>query len=449
MILEEYLNKINAHKAEIDSIGELSMDVLQRINDKFRLELNFHSNKMEGNSLTKAETQSVMLNNITVSGKPLKDILEIQGHNAVIQDIQKMARGDMNITENKIKNIHSGIMFEVEQDKKNQIGKWKNTKNYLYNYRGERMDFTAPEDVAVEMNTLVNWLNNELISFEKRKNLLSILQISAEFHLRIVSIHPFYDGNGRTARILMNLILTRYGFPPIIIKENEVDAYSQYLAHAQEYEKNPLPFYEFLASLLVRSMELYLRGARGEDIRDLDDFDKELRLMEINLLNDKKKEVEQTPELIREVFSQSIFPLTKILHTRLNKFNAYFYISKMEIVIDGFTNSGWNSDFETFMQPHLKNWNNYNEIILEYLWQDFKQEEVSKIRNQTRIIFRFEPFKYTVSYSATAVEIQELSAKYYSQQLNKSEIEKIVNYFSIQILKSIKDEYEVCTGKKL
>lgn len=101
------------------------------------------------------------------------------------------------------------------------------------------------------------------------------------------------------------------------------------------------------------------------------------------------------------------------------------------------------------MQPHLKNWNNYNEIILEYLWQDFKQEEASKIRNQTRIIFRFEPFKYTVSYSATAVEIQELSAKYYSQQLNKSEIEKIVNYFSIQILKSVKDEYEVCTGKKL
>ncbi len=449
MSLEQEIHKINALKAEIDSLGILSNENLQRIHDKFRLELNFHSNKMEGNSLTKAETQSVMLNNVTVAGKPLKDILEIQGHDAIIREIQGMVRGEINITENKIKNIHSGIMFETEEDKKKQIGKWKTIKNYLYNYRGERMDFTAPEDVAVEMNSLINWLNNALIALEKGKSKTHILEIAAEFHLRFVSIHPFYDGNGRTARILMNLIFIRYGYPSVIIKDEEKDAYSQYLAHAQEYEKNHLPFYEFIARSLIRSQALYLKGARGEDMRDLDDFDKELRLMQINLMDKRSQKIKKSPELLQDFFKRSIYPLYLKLLTQLNKIDYLFKRSEKVIVLKDTRYSFWNEDFESFIECNLENPKMFEEFIIGNLWENFKQLEDKHFNILAKVVFNFQDFNYIISLDQSGDKITELTSKFYSEQLTELEIDKIVDDVSHRVLKLIKEEYEIHTGKKL
>ncbi|MFO0434627.1 MAG: hypothetical protein ACK5ZT_05215, partial [Sphingobacteriaceae bacterium] len=87
MALREILDKINELQAKIESFGQLDKDTLKRIQYRFRLDWNYHSNAMEGNSLTQSETRSVMINNVTVEGKPLKDVLEIRGHDKVITDI--------------------------------------------------------------------------------------------------------------------------------------------------------------------------------------------------------------------------------------------------------------------------------------------------------------------------------------------------------------------------
>lgn len=261
MSLQDKLAHIDELQAKIDGYGKLPDDVLKKVNYKFRLEWNYTSNSMEGNSLTKSETRSVMIGNITVNGKPIKDVLEVKGHDEVITSIMKMGRGELNISEKRIKEIHTGIMHEENPEKKQYIGQWKKDQNYLYNYKNERFDFVAPADVPDRMHQLVNWVNTEKDKIVRNaKDALHPVMLALQFNLEYVTIHPFYDGNGRTSRILTNLILIAYGYPPIYIEEQERGIYYQYLADIQGYGGEPDLFFEFMAGLVVRSQEVILEA---------------------------------------------------------------------------------------------------------------------------------------------------------------------------------------------
>ncbi len=275
MPLEQKLRDIDDLQKKIDNCGKLPDDVLKKINYKFRLEWNYTSNSMEGNSLTRSETRSVMIGNITVSAKPIKDILEVKGHDEVITAIMKMGKGELNISEKRIKDIHVGIMHEEDPDKKQQIGQWKKDQNYLYNYKNERFDFVAPGDVPARMHDLVNWLNAEKDKIARNdKDALHPVMLALRFNLEYVTIHPFYDGNGRTSRIFTNLILIAYGFPPLYIKENERSAYYQFLADIQGYGGDPNVFYEYMAGLIIRSQHILLNAIEGKEMDEPEDEEK-------------------------------------------------------------------------------------------------------------------------------------------------------------------------------
>ncbi len=133
--------------------------------------------------------------------------------------------------------------------------------------KNERIDFVAPGDVPERMHQLVNWLNAEQEKMSRNSNdALHPAQLAFRFHIDFVSIHPFYDGNGRTSRILTNLILIAYGYPPVYIKENERNAYYQYLADIQGYGGSPDVFYEYMAGFLIRSQQLVLDAIEGKEI---------------------------------------------------------------------------------------------------------------------------------------------------------------------------------------
>jgi Fic family protein len=447
MALENCLKEIAELKARIDALGKLDNNTLTRINYKFRLDWNFNSNSIEGNTLTKAETNSVMLNNVTVEGKPLKDVLEMSGHNDVVSKIQNMAKGDINITENRIKEIHVGIMHEDDPEKKKEIGRWKTKANYLYNYKDERIDFTPPENVAGEMNSLINWLNNELDLVDKRKSKLTILEIAAQLHLRFVTIHPFYDGNGRMSRILMNLVLIRYGYPPVIVKVEDKKQYGQYLAHAQEYEKNPVPFYEMMGALLIRSLERYFTGAKGEDISEPDDFDKELQQIDLKLKNNNAEVVKRNPELMAEVFTKSIRPLSDSLYEKLIGFNRFF----AEFTINIYSGSiGVSGTKETVDQKLLEISKDIhaNEITISYQWGGFNRAGANTFWMTTQFKIRLREFDYLINERQHPV-YKEGIKKLYSQQLTKGEIDTIVGEITTTTLNDLKAQYKQATGKEL
>ena len=156
----EIRDSVDLLKNQIEAQTAIPKEVLKKIAYKFRLEWNYYSNSMEGNTLTKDETRSIMVGNITVSGKPIKDVLEVKGHNEVITEILRLGKSEVRLSEARIKQIHKGIMHEEDPEKQKEIGVWKKQKNYLYNYKHERFDFVAPADVPARIHQLLDKTNN-------------------------------------------------------------------------------------------------------------------------------------------------------------------------------------------------------------------------------------------------------------------------------------------------
>jgi Fic family protein len=320
--------QIDNLKQRIDAFGALSNDIKNKINYKFRLDWNYYSNSMEGNTLTMEETRSVMINNINVKDKPLKDIMEMQGHDKIITDILKIGQGNIRLSEARIIAIHKGIMFENNTDDINKIGTWKKDANYIINYKGERFDFVQPGDVAERMHELLNKTNAAIDAIKaNRKDAPHPIDVAIRFHLDYVIIHPFYDGNGRTARILTNLLLISFGYPPFWIKENEKDRYSRYIADIQGYGGSPDLFSEFVAELILRSQQLVLNAIEGGEIEEEDDF-----LKEIKLIKNKTENLglPKSPKLILEVFQAVRDQIWKKLQITLQHFDELFSDSKTE-----------------------------------------------------------------------------------------------------------------------
>ncbi|CAN5447562.1 Fic family protein [soil metagenome] len=266
MSFQDKLQQIDQLQASIKEHGTIPVATLNKINYKLRLEWNFTSNSMEGNSLTKRETRTVMVGVVSVNDKPLKDIIEMKNHDQVISSIMKMGKGELNVSESRIKEIHKGIMYEEDPEKLKHVGQWKNINNYMFNINGERYDFVPHNEVSERMHQLMNWTNSEKEKIQRnQKDASHPVLLALKFHIEYLTIHPFYDGNGRTARILSNLILISYGFPPFYINENEKQNYYSYLTDIQSYGGEPDLFYEFMANLVLRSLQITLDAIEGND----------------------------------------------------------------------------------------------------------------------------------------------------------------------------------------
>lgn len=369
MSFKNKLTQIELLQEAIQKHGRLPDDVLKKINYKFRLEWNYHSNKMEGGSLTRQETRTVMVGNITIDGKPLKDVMDMKGHDDVIANIIKMGKGELNISEKRIKEIHAAIIYEEDTEKNKLRGQWKAEPNYLYNYKNERFDFVAPTDVAERMHNLINWVN-----MQKEKivagdtNALHPVQLAFQFHLEYITIHPFFDGNGRTARILTNLILIAYGYPPIYIKTEEKGIYYQYLADIQGYGGEPDLFFDFMAGLLLRSQQIVIDALEGRIIEEPEDLDKRLFLLEKELEGiDSDEEIKKhlNKEVFLKIYNSWLTDLIKTVISIVQKFNKLFTGIDHHVQVNG----------NGFVSVNFKN-ENAETVVNSILGQLNQQEHV-------------------------------------------------------------------------
>lgn len=322
MELQNILNKIDSNKQQIDAVGKFDDALLKKIQYKFRLDWNYYSNKMEGGTLTRSETRSVMIGNVTVGGKPIKDVLEMKGHDTVISDILKISSGELKISEKRIKEIHKAIMHEEDPSLAKYIGEWKKKPNEIINYKGEKISFTAPEDVKDKMHALLDKTNAELDKvFKANDKKKHPLILAADFHLDYVTIHPFYDGNGRTTRILTNLILISCGYPPLIIKEQDKTIYYQYLADIQVYNGNRELFYAFMGSKLLESQQLVIDAIEGKGIDESDDVKKEIELLRKELAH---KEFTKSPKNVYDAFLDVKKDVWQQVQETLRNFDEFF-----------------------------------------------------------------------------------------------------------------------------
>lgn len=335
--MEEILKALELKK-ELDALRPIDKEQEAIIMQKFRLDWNYHSNHLEGNALTYGETKALILFGVTAQGKTLKDHFEITGHNEAINWVIDMIKGERPLTENFIRELHELLLkesYEVEAitpdgkptKKRINVGKYKSSPNHVQTKTGEIFHFATPEDTPARMTDLLNWYKGK--SADKDVNPIFL---GAEFHYRFIRIHPFDDGNGRTARILMNFILMQFGFPPVIIKSEDKENYfiALQLADAGNIEA----FIEYIAKNLVRSLEIMIAGVKGESVEEPDDLDKEIALLEQKLL-DFGSEIKEKKSLskLKDIYEHTIKRLAIEINDKLKKFNTYYLSQKIYIEI--------------------------------------------------------------------------------------------------------------------
>lgn len=214
--LQELLSSIDETK-EYLSAHHLSPHLQQSVDDEFKVDYTYNSNAIEGNTLTLEETR-VVLEGITIGGKSIREHLEAINHKEAIEYIQELVRQNTLLSENLICNIHSIILQGIN---KQEAGKYRNV---LVKVGG----FIPPQPYMLKLQM------EQFISRYHSLNIHPILKASYA-HLEFVRIHPFIDGNGRTARLLMNLELLKYGYCAINIK---FDKRAQYYECIKEYSNN-------------------------------------------------------------------------------------------------------------------------------------------------------------------------------------------------------------------
>ncbi len=213
------IRQIAAKKAELDGLRTRTPGGLTNFEHTQDLELTYTSNAIEGNTLSAVETTLVVEQGITIGGKPLKDHLEAVDHFEALHYVRELARQTNPITELDVRNLHRLVMLRSAPE---MAGRYADQGRFVLTDAG-RHGFPSPAEVPALMGDFAKWLSAVPATPDS----------AFTAHRQLVGIHPFNDGNGRTARLLMNLILIRGGYPPVAVRPEDRVAYLSALQQEQ------------------------------------------------------------------------------------------------------------------------------------------------------------------------------------------------------------------------
>jgi Fic family protein len=242
--MNNILNTITAKHKRLAAYRPLPQELVINLDEWFKIELTYTSNAIEGNTLTRQETALVVEKGITVSGKTLKEQLEAVNHAQALEYIKSLAGGTrQGITEKDLLDIHRIILSKIDDT---NAGRYRNVPVRI---AGSTVVLPNPAKVPALMSGFAKWLHG--------KNGDHPVKIAADAHFRFVSIHPFTDGNGRTARLLMDLLLMQSGYPPALIKKEDR------LKYINAIEKGQLrgemdDYYRVIYESVETSLDIYL-----------------------------------------------------------------------------------------------------------------------------------------------------------------------------------------------
>lgn len=253
------LDRIDNILKELKSGFKAMPELLPVLQDKLRIDWTYNSNAIEGNSLTLGETAFFLREGLTAEGKPLKDFLEARSHAEAIDGLFDVVSKKRKMSESLIKELHAVLMKGLDYiyvqggygkmvKKAIYPGKYKTLPNHVLTLSGKIHHYTEPIHVNDEMEDLLKW-------YHKSHTLHPVVKAGI-FHFEFVKIHPFNDGNGRIARILMNLVLMQHGYPPCVIKYIHRRDYLTALEQADD--GNILPFLTFVLNELLYTVEVML-----------------------------------------------------------------------------------------------------------------------------------------------------------------------------------------------
>ena len=292
------MGKIEELYQEWQSVQPLKEEDARRLNQKFMLEFNYNSNHIEGNTLTYGQTELLLLFGKVVDAANMKDLEYMKASNVGLNMMQEQAASEYPLTETFIRQLHQTILREdytvyrqlpggQQTSYVVHAGIYKTRPNSVITRSGERFEYASPEETPALMTDLVSWYQEE-----EQKGELTLAELCALFHYRYIRIHPFEDGNGRIARLLVNFILTRHHYPMIVVKSADKENYLNALSTCDGFVGTSpsegahadiskiAPFVEYIEKCMERALVTCIKAAKGQSIEEDDDFMKELKVLE-------------------------------------------------------------------------------------------------------------------------------------------------------------------------
>jgi Fic family protein len=295
--------KLSEKKKILDKNRPFDKALIKNLEEWFRIELTYTSNAIEGNTLSRAETALVVEKGLTIGGKSITEHLEATNHALALDFIkEQIKRKPSDLKEKDILKIHEIIFDRIDRE---NAGIYRRVPLRI---SGSAVVLPNPKKVQTLMDDFFKWLKNE--------TKMHAVELASEAHYRFVTIHPFVDGNGRTARLLMNMILMMKGFPPAIIRKNDRLAYIKslekpQLVNGEGDSKND--YFKLISSAVDRSLNIYLKAIDGESTEP--ESDKLLKIGEL------AKATNQSVATIRHWTKEGLLEVAEITESGYQMFS--------------------------------------------------------------------------------------------------------------------------------
>ncbi len=443
---------------EWQSLQPLKKEDQQRLDEKFMLEFNYNSNHIEGNTLTYGQTKLLLMFDKTTGTASMRDYQEMKAHNVGLELMKREALDkERPLTESFIRELNRVIQVEnyykVTRDGQGSylihVGVYKTRPNSVITATGAEFHYASPEETPALMTQLLEWYVNT-----ERQRELNPVELAALFHYRFIRIHPFEDGNGRVARLLMNYILLRHGYPMIIIKSNDKNAYLDTLNLADvEVGSIPSvganasldaikPFVEYIQKQVNYALEISIKAAKGESIEDEDDFEKELELIKRKAKQNaeiEKNKIRFSPNEVWNVLEYCFFPVTEKIKKAVKASQDMFYqatyynlLSKTEVRKGGLhINSVQRNTTNSQIRDYISNAKRMFFVYeLKYGKQDYFLTKDFCIEGDFAITFNEKD--YSIQYQGR----QELTYEY-GQYPDEAQINQIVSAYKQSLIEEI------------
>lgn len=249
------MDELTQKKQKLDSYGPLPPELVKNLKDWFRVELTYTSNAIEGNTLTRQETALILEKGITVEGRTLTEHLEAINHAQALDFIETLAEKKREeLFQPDILAIHGFILAKIDYA---NAGRYRSVPVRI---AGSRVIMPNPARVPQLMGEFEKWLHSP--------NEYHPVKLAADAHYKLVSIHPFIDGNGRVSRLLMDLLLIQSGYPPALIRKEDRGRYINSLEKGQ-LGGSLQDYYKFIIEAVDRSLNIYLEGLEDKKIGGL------------------------------------------------------------------------------------------------------------------------------------------------------------------------------------
>ena len=436
---------------EWQDLQPLSPENQKRLDQKFMLEFNYNSNHLEGNTLTYGQTKLLLMFGETSGDAKLRDYEEMKAHNVGLELVKREAQDrERPLTESFIRELNRTILVEdfykTQRDGTGRyeikVGIYKTRPNSVITATGEMFDYASPEETPALMTDLVKWYNEE-----EAKGEFCPVQLATLLHYRYIRIHPFEDGNGRIARLLVNYVLARHNYQMLIVQSKDKENYLNAL-HKSDVNAGLIPsdganatleqvepFLEYMENLAKQALEIAIKAGKGESIEEDDDFAKRIALLEREAKN-KKEKVRFSEEQLWNILEYFYFPLEKQISEALKPAGSFFsygshsnLISKTEnkagsLHLNFVQRDTTNSQIRDYVSNAKAFFFHYE---LKYPKPEYQIEELN-----IEVLFRinFEEDHYTVS----CLDDKQFS---YGTYPSEKEIEMIVSSYKTEVLDKI------------